>query len=117
MQTDGDYDDTWDEGLEGGTFLSMKELVRVQFLGSTPRKRQNKWGKDVWEWEVGVLDPDGNEIDQRILSTTSRRLRRALARHKPLATKRFAISRSGDGTDTEYMVIPITTDGGDTKLV
>lgn len=113
---DGYKDEDWSDGLEGGTFVSFKDPVCLEFMENTPTKRKNKWNKDVWDWEVMTVDESGHEIDRLVLSTASARLRRKLGKFKPLLHKRFRISRTGEGMSTEYSVVEITTEG-DTKLV
>jgi len=97
-------DPTWADGLEGGTYISLSsDPVTVEFEGNHPCVRENKWGKSAWDWEVRIIEA-GKPAGVRVLSTTSRRLLRALAEHAPLREKRLTIVRRGDGMETEYRV-------------
>jgi len=81
--------------------------VIAKFRDNDPRKRQNKWGKDVWEWEVEAMDENLHPIGDLILSRGSKRLRRALSQHKPLKGKILKMTASGSGMDTMYSVVEI----------
>jgi len=97
-------DPTWADGLEGGTYVQLgAEPVTVLFQGNHPMKRLNKWQKDAWDWDVSLMEA-GKPAGTRVLSTTSRRLLRALAEHAPLREKKLTIVRRGDGMETEYRV-------------
>jgi len=97
-------DTKWTEGLEGGTYVSLgSEPVTVKFDQANPYRRENKWGKPAWDWDVTIME-NGKPAGARVLSTTSRRLLRALAGYAPLGGAILTITRKGDGMETEYRV-------------
>jgi len=114
----GVRDESWADDLDGGTFVSFEDGVALtlEFQEDTPRKRNNQWDKNVWDWDVLQLDEEGHEVDRLVLSTASKRLRRKLGQHRPLYKKRLRIQRSGEGMTTIYKVVEVSRDGS-AKLV
>jgi len=107
-------DESWTEGLEGGTFVDFRSgPVTLEFLQGAPYKRKNSWGKDVWSWDVVELDENLKEISKLILSTASKRLRRALAAHVPLTHRILRVSRSGENMETKYSATELSRKGSD----
>jgi hypothetical protein len=111
---DGAPDPDWESGLEGGTFIKFSEdPVVVEFMENVPIKRKSQYGKDVWDWEVLLLDEDLHEIGGRVLSTASKRLRRLLKKHAPLTHCILRIKRVGEGMLTEYVCQKMNRSGND----
>ena len=106
----------WDEAIESSVFISLKQDVPKELVITNwsfeKKPADSKIAPGKIELKADVLSEDGDEVENKLFTTTSRRLktklRPILENKKPSEKVKMTIIRVGEQFNTEYSVQEIT---------